>query len=116
MEKIVCKANDIARGQLLSTRVGPVPVCVGRTGDGVLFAVTDKCLHQGGPLSQGRCQGTTESDGVGDYKYVRVGEILKCPWHGYEYDALTGTALFDKTRQLRTFKVWEQDHEVVVEL
>lgn len=116
MEKTVCRSEDLVAGQMLGTTLGPVPLCVGRTGKGELFAVVDKCLHQGGPLSRGRCQGTTEGDKVGDYRYVREGEVIKCPWHGYEYEAMTGRALAEPERQLRTFRVWERDQQVWVEL
>lgn len=43
-------------------------------------------------------------------------EILKCPWHGYEYDIRTGQTVFDETRCLQTFTVREEGDEITVEL
>ena len=31
-----------------------------------------------------------ESDRVGDYKLTHHGEMLRCPWHGWEFDIKTG--------------------------
>ena len=34
------------------------------------------------------------------YEYSRPGEILRCPWHGWEFDVKTGQSWYDpaKTR------------------
>lgn len=48
-------------------------LCVSRT-QGGLGALDNRCPHQGGPLGEG-----TIEDGY-----------LICPWHGYEYDPITG--------------------------
>ena len=39
--------------------------------------------------------------------------MLKCPWHGYEYDVRTGCALFDERRRLRRVAVEERGVIVV---
>ena len=31
----------------------------------------------------------------GEYRYERRGEILRCPWHGWEYDVTTGQSWVD---------------------
>jgi len=116
MEKIICGTGDLSAGQVVAAKVGPVPVCVGRRGNGELFGLVDKCLHQGGPLSRGVIQGTTDAVEVGEYRWVREGEILKCPWHGYEYDTTDGSTLFDRCRKVRTIRVWEKEGSVVAEL
>lgn len=48
-------------------------LCVSRTPEG-LGALDNRCPHQGGPLGEG----TIENG------------YLICPWHGYEYDPITG--------------------------
>lgn len=64
---------NLAIGEVTATVVADRAVCVTRTEDG--FGVLDNhCPHQGGPLGEGQIE-----DGC-----------LICPWHGYEYDPITG--------------------------
>jgi 3-phenylpropionate/trans-cinnamate dioxygenase ferredoxin subunit len=65
---------------------------------GEYFAVLNRCPHQGGPLCRGNTHGFLRSDGVGEFHYSRAGEILRCPWHGWEYDLRTGQSWFDPGR------------------
>jgi 3-phenylpropionate/trans-cinnamate dioxygenase ferredoxin subunit len=62
---------------------------------GEYFAVRNRCPHQGGPLCEGRLAGFVESNGPGDLRYSRRGEILRCPWHAWEYDIRTGQSYFN---------------------
>jgi len=67
-------------GELLDGRVKPV-TCNHRTlcmthHDGQYGALDNKCPHQGGPLGEGS---------------IEKG-LLRCPWHGWDYDPITGKA------------------------
>lgn len=66
--------------------------------DGRFFAVRNSCPHQGGPLCLGPTVGLAMSERPGDIAYTREGEILRCPWHGWEFDLETGRSIFDPTR------------------
>ena len=68
-----------------------------------MFALLNRCPHQGGSLVDGRLIGLVEAPVPGDYRYSRQGEILRCPWHGWEFDVRTGQSWFDpdKTRVRR---------------
>jgi nitrite reductase/ring-hydroxylating ferredoxin subunit len=73
---------------------------------GELFALRNRCPHQGGPLCQGRLSGSVVSSSPGGYEYVRDGEILRCPWHGWEFDIRTGQSWFDPAgTRVRTYPV-----------
>ena len=52
----------------------------------------------------------------GEFRWGREGEILACPWHGWEFDLLTGKALADTRRHLRLFPVTVEDDTVFVTL
>ena len=42
----------------------------------------------------------------GDYSYSRPGEMLRCPWHGWEYDIRTGQSWWDPGRtRVRSYDV-----------
>jgi nitrite reductase/ring-hydroxylating ferredoxin subunit len=74
--------------------------------DGAFYALRNRCPHQGGPLCQGRLGGSVISSKPGEYEYVRDGEILRCPWHGWEFDLKTGQSWFDPARiRVKTYEV-----------
>ena len=73
---------------------------------GEFFALRNACPHQGGPLCQGVLSGLAVPGAPGEYRYVRRGEILRCPWHGWEFDIRTGRSYVDPdTTRVRTYPV-----------
>lgn len=73
---------------------------------GRFYALANRCPHKGGPLCQGRITGLTQSGGPGDYRLVRNGEFLRCPWHGWEFEIATGQSYCDpNTLRIRQFEV-----------
>jgi nitrite reductase/ring-hydroxylating ferredoxin subunit len=74
--------------------------------NGEYFALLNRCPHQGGPLCEGRTHGFLRSSGPGEYVYSRPGEVLRCPWHGWEYDIRTGQSWFDpRLVRVRAYEV-----------
>jgi nitrite reductase/ring-hydroxylating ferredoxin subunit len=63
--------------------------------DGEYFGLFDRCPHQGGSLCAGLTTGLVEAPAPGTYEYSRRGEILRCPWHGWEFDIRTGQSVTD---------------------
>lgn len=106
----VCGSAELAPGEMRAARLGRLPVVVIRSDDGSLHALVDRCLHQGAPLSHGRLGPAIRGGaGVGDYRPDHSTAVLRCPWHGYEYDVRTGCTLFDPRRRLRPLTVTEHD-------
>ena len=66
-------ADDLAVGEVKAVVTGGRAVCLTRTPNG-LGALDNRCPHQGGPLGEGTIEDRWPI----------------CPWHGYEYDPLTG--------------------------
>src|SRR5271165_938379 len=62
-----------AEGRVRSVTVDGRTVALARCG-GRLGALENRCPHQGGPIGEGS---------------IEKG-WLRCPWHGYDYDPLTG--------------------------
>jgi nitrite reductase/ring-hydroxylating ferredoxin subunit len=74
--------------------------------DGAFFALANRCPHRGGSLCHGRLTGLVQSDEPGAYRYSRRGEIIRCPWHAWEFDIRTGQSWCDPKRvRARPFPV-----------
>jgi nitrite reductase/ring-hydroxylating ferredoxin subunit len=74
--------------------------------EGEYFALLNRCPHEGGRLGCGKLVGLVQSDEPGKYQYSRRGELLKCPWHGWEFDIRTGQSWCDpSTVRARSYPV-----------
>lgn len=74
--------------------------------NGSFYALANRCPHSGGALCEGEIVGLAQSDGPGDYRIVRKGEFVRCPWHGWEYEISTGQSYCDpKSTVARVFQV-----------
>lgn len=65
---------------------------------GELFAMLNRCPHQGAELSAGMVTGIAEADEPGPVRCSRQGEFVRCPWHGWEFDIRTGQAWCEPQR------------------
>jgi nitrite reductase/ring-hydroxylating ferredoxin subunit len=65
---------------------------------GEFFALNNRCPHRGGSLAHGKLTGLLESPQPGEYCYSRRGEIIRCPWHSWEFDIRTGRSWCDPQR------------------
>jgi nitrite reductase/ring-hydroxylating ferredoxin subunit len=84
--------------------------------NGEFFGILDRCPHQGGSLCEGRLIGLLQSSEPGKYRYSRPGEILRCPWHGWEFDVRTGQSYCEPGRiRTKTYDVDVAAGSAVVE-
>ena len=79
-------------------------------------ALRDTCVHQGARLSAGKVSGTSLPCLPGEeIEYGRIGEILTCPWHGWEYDICTGRSLIDPQKvRVATYEVRVEGGRVLI--
>ncbi|HEX4492317.1 MAG TPA: thiamine pyrophosphate-binding protein [Acidimicrobiia bacterium] len=70
----VADVDELPDGRVKTVAAGHRSVALTRFGDRY-GALHNKCPHQGGPLGEGS---------------IEKG-WLRCPWHGYDYDPITGT-------------------------
>lgn len=82
--------------------------------NGQYIAVLNLCPHELAPVCRGRIGGTTLTSPPGEYRWGREGEILACPWHGWEFDLQTGKALADERVRLRRYPVSVEDDTIYV--
>jgi len=83
--------------------------------DGEFFALLNRCPHQGGELCRGALIGLATSPEPGVFELSRRGEMLKCPWHGWEYDIRTGQSWCDPNdTKVRAYPVSVEPGETLV--
>ena len=94
---VVATVADLPPGsrKLLTVRGRPIAVF---NLDGAFYAMINRCPHQGAGLCEGEVSGLVTADGPGTYRIVRDGEIVRCPWHGWEFDIRTGQSYCDPKR------------------
>lgn len=102
---VVAPLSEIPPGARKLVEAGGRPIVVFNVG-GVLYAVSNRCPHAGGSLVHGHQVGLVEATEPGRYRYSRKGEIIKCPWHGWEFDLATGQSRCDPaTVRVRAYPV-----------
>jgi len=68
--------------------------------DGSFYAVDNTCLHRGGPLGQGTLEG----------------EVVTCPWHGWQYNVKSGEAVFNEQIKVQCYEVKVEGDDICVGL
>jgi nitrite reductase/ring-hydroxylating ferredoxin subunit len=85
-----------------------------RTDDGI-YAVRNRCPHMGGPICTGEFGGTTLPSAPDEIVYGLRDDVLRCPWHGWEFRVSTGDAVFNMSkRRLIKYPVEIIDGRVIV--
>lgn len=108
----IAQVGEVAPGQRKLVEVDGKSVGLFNV-KGTLVAMLNVCPHELAPVCLGRVGGTTLPSPPGEYRWGREGEILACPWHGWEFDLLTGEALTDR-RHLRLYEVSIEGETVYV--
>jgi NAD(P)H-dependent nitrite reductase small subunit len=68
--------------------------------DGRLYAIRNRCPHEGGPVASGALKGT----------------LITCPRHGWQFDLRTGQSTNRQSFSVKTYPVTVKDGAVYVEL
>jgi len=114
-EHVVCRVEEIAEGKGLRVELEGRAIAVFNLGER-FAAVADRCPHEGASLCHGRTAPLTESQGPGDYRVIDGRIIVRCPWHGWEFDLATGRSYCDPNRvRVRSFDVRVADSANLVE-
>ncbi len=82
--------------------------------DGEYYALLNRCPHQAAPLCVGKVIRSTLPSKPGEYRLREKADVVRCPWHGWEFHIPTGESVFDPFRcKVRTYEVTvEQAGEV----
>lgn len=81
---------------------------------GEFYALLNYCPHYGGALCEGPVTGTTLPTRAFRYEYGHAGAILRCAWHGWEFEIASGRCLVDERLRARRYEVQVEEGEVVL--
>jgi nitrite reductase (NADH) small subunit len=112
---VVCKAHELAPGERLIVDLNGRSVGVFNIADR-FYALHNRCPHAGGALCRGPLTGTALPTNQREYVYGLEGRILRCAWHGWEFEVETGRCLADPRMKARTYPVTVEDGEVIVHI
>jgi nitrite reductase (NADH) small subunit len=70
------RLEELPPGTVRELQVEGKAIAVANVG-GKFYAIDNLCLHRGGPLGQGPLHGN----------------LVSCPWHGWQYDVTSGKVL-----------------------
>ena len=68
--------------------------------DGEFFAISNICLHRGGPLGEGFVEG----------------DVVTCPWHGWRYNVKTGANAMIPSQKVASYQVKIEGNNILVAL
>ncbi len=112
---VVAKAGEIAPGTCKLVSAAGREIGIFKLGD-EYFAVLSKCPHEGASLCKGKIVRRVESDEPGKYRVVEGGEMIRCPWHGWQYDIRTGQSWCDADNiSLRRYAVAVESGERILQ-
>ena len=111
---LVGKASEIPEGEKKIVVAGGRSIGVYNIG-GQYFAIRNTCPHQGAELCSGITAALITSSGPGDFEYERDGEIVRCPWHQWEFDIKTGCMIVDPKIRTKSYEVTVERYDVSVE-
>jgi nitrite reductase/ring-hydroxylating ferredoxin subunit len=107
-------AEELEPGQMRAIRVAGIDVVVARLDDGRFRALKNRCSHLGAPLVHGRLEHMVETDEAGRHRLSET-FIIRCPWHGFEFDVETGRCPADpQGTRVASYTVYVEDGLVML--
>ena len=112
---VIGPVKETPPGAKRDVRVGGLSIAVFNV-DGAFYALNNRCPHQGAPLFKGTLCGRIDSTGPGEYIYDPQKTLVRCVWHGWEFDLATGKSWFDPERKrIKPYPVSVESGETIAE-
>ena len=115
--QFACKTHDVKPGEPAIVQVNNLPIGIFQIAEDY-YAMLNVCPHLGAPVCEGPVSGTTEGccSGKREFNYVKENELVRCAWHGWEFDIKTGEFLVDPSIKARTYLTSIEGDSVMVHL
>lgn len=91
------RASEIPSGSGRTVELEGRKIAIFNLG-GRFYALDDTCPHRGGPLGEGSLEGN----------------LVTCPWHGWQYDVTTGAHARNPDIRIRSYPSKVENGEVFV--
>jgi nitrite reductase/ring-hydroxylating ferredoxin subunit len=88
---------DVKPGQGIVAEVNGKTLAVFNV-DGNFHAIDNTCIHRGGPLGEGDVDGN----------------VVTCPWHGWQYNVATGACVNNPSAKVDVYQVKVEGTDVKV--
>lgn len=83
--------------------------------DDEYYALANYCIHQGGPLCEGKVRGQmTAGEDRWSWEFDTENKVVECPWHGWLFDVKDGYNTADSGKRTPTYEVEVSDGDVYV--
>jgi nitrite reductase (NADH) small subunit len=93
------KKDEVPPGTIREFQLDGKTVAVANV-DGKFSVINNVCLHRGGPLGEGELNG----------------QIVTCPWHGWQYDVATGKLVTNPAVGVETYPVEVRGDDIFVDI
>lgn len=103
-EVVVGRADEIPVGGRTIVQIDRLSIGIYHLESG-FHGILNYCPHQGAELCKGTVHGTYRPGAVTEFNPALAGRVLRCPWHGWEFDIVTGKGLYDGRGRVSTYEV-----------
>jgi nitrite reductase (NADH) small subunit len=93
------KKDEIPAGTIRELQLDGKTIAVANVG-GKFFVINNTCLHRGGPLGEGELKG----------------QVVTCPWHGWQYDVTTGRVAANPAVGVETYPIEVRGDDIYVDI
>ncbi|MGE0242138.1 MAG: Rieske (2Fe-2S) protein [Parvibaculaceae bacterium] len=101
---VAAQIDEIGPGQRKLVKVNGRDIVVFNV-DGSFYALNNRCPHQGASLCDGLLTVAVTSREPGSYDFDAARQVIRCPWHAWEFDIRTGRSFCEPNRfRVRSFK------------
>lgn len=115
-EIIACHKSEVVAGSCKIVEIDGKSIGLYLV-SGSYYGLLNRCPHEGAELCAGPVTGTSQETDKIEFNYCKAGELVRCAWHGWEFEIATGKCLVDPKARAKTYMVTEnRDGKLVVHI